>query len=376
MEATSHPSRGSRRAFIAAGLGGLAATAAHALGRPLPVQAGHDGTNVLHIGEINEAPEGATTSLMTDVADSGATGFGVHNPNGQAVVGSSATGIGVFGSCDTGQGGQFHSVSGRGVLGKSQSFAGVQGTSDTGNGGEFFSGELAQGNAFGVLGVSGSGEGGHFQSTSGDGGVGISESGAGLHGQSDSGFGVAGFSGSGAGVMGHSDGAAGVEGGGDPGVWGASNAGRGVVGTSWDGGGVVGAGGSIQKDPEPRPPGPGVIGFAPGDAPGVRALSASDTGLANPLPDGGLALEVIGRARFSTAGSATVPKGANTAFVSNAAVTAFSHITVTLVSEPGPRMLRWVERDPGAGFAVHFSGGNPGARPATDFTYLIVEHGT
>jgi hypothetical protein len=167
----------------------------------------------------------------------------------------------------------------------------------------------------------------------------------------------------------------GFEGGGDAaGVWGQSNAGVGVIGASWDGGGVVGAGGSIQKDPELRPAGPGVIGFAPGGAPGVLAMSAMETGLGQPgTPDGGLALDVIGKARFSTAGAATVPQGASSVQVLDPAVTANSHISVTLVSDPGSRALRWIERLPGS-FTAHFEGGGkPSTRPETDFTYLIVE---
>jgi hypothetical protein len=371
MDATSSSSLRSRRALIAAGLGGIAATAAHALGRPLPARAGHDATNVFHIGESNVAPAGATTSLMTDVSDSGATGFRVDNPNGQAVVGSSASGIGVFGSCDSGQGGQFHSVSGRGVLGGSESGPGVQGTSDTGNGGEFFAGELGDGPGSGVVGRSGSGEAGHFQSTSGSGGVGISDSGAGLHGSSQSGNGVQGFTTSGTAVFGDS----GTGPGGsfrsqsDFGVEGRSDTHVGVFGT-----GTIGMQGF-------SPSGTGVSGVSE-TATGVDGRSDSGIGLAGESTSGvglhgasstGLALDVLGKARFSTAGSASVAAGQNTAVVANPAATASSHISVTLVGDPGPRQLRWVQRSPGVGFTVHFVGGPPGQRPLVPFTYLIVE---
>ena len=91
--------------------------------------------------------------------------------------------------------------------------------------------------------------------------------------------------------------------------------------------------------------------------------------------DGGLALEVTGRARFSTAGAGAVPQGQNSAFVANEAVTANSHVTVTLVGNPGSRQLQWVERNSGLGFTVHLTSAPPPGRPETDFTYLIVEPG-
>lgn len=118
----------------------------------------------------------------------------------------------------------------------------------------------------------------------------------------------------------------------------------------------------------------GVVGIAPGIAPAVQCLSGaaiSDT--FPPDPDGGLALDVVGKARFSTAGAATVPQGQNSVFVPNASVTPNSHISISLVSDPGPRQLRWVSRNGGSGFTVYFAGGLPGQRPATNFTYLIVE---
>lgn len=86
-----------------------------------------------------------------------------------------------------------------------------------------------------------------------------------------------------------------------------------------------------------------------------------------------MALRVEGKSLFSTAGSAAVPAGQNSVFVANAAVTSDSHISATLVGDPGPRQLRWVAREPGNGFTVYFSGGPPGQRPQVPFTYLIVE---
>jgi hypothetical protein len=152
-----------RRLLTFLGVGGLGALAA-LFGRG-EAQAGHDGTNVLHLGESNVAPAGAATHLETDVPGSGQTGLSVHNPHGQAITGFSASGIGVFGRCDTGQGGQFSSNSGRGVLGGSDSGPGVQGTSESGSGGEFFSQT-----GMAVVGRSQSSTGVHGQSETGVGG--------------------------------------------------------------------------------------------------------------------------------------------------------------------------------------------------------------
>ena len=96
----------------------------------------------------------------------------------------------------------------------------------------------------------------------------------------------------------------------------------------------------------------------------------------HPAADGGLALDVVGTARFTTAGNDAVAFGQNSRFVANPAVTALSHISLTLHDDPGPRQLKWVERSPGDGFTVHFAGGPPGQRPAVPFSYLIVEPAT
>ena len=122
--------------------------------------------------------------------------------------------------------------------------------------------------------------------------------------------------------------------------------------------------------------GPGVLGIAPGSAAAVQCVSGGlvgGDGPPSPDPDGGLALDVVGKARFSTAGAGTIPRNQNSALVANPAVTANSHIMVTLAGNPGNRQLHWVERDPGAGFRVILAQLAPGPRPPTDFTYLIVE---
>jgi hypothetical protein len=194
----------------------------------------------------------------------------------------------------------------------------------------------------------------------------------GVAGASGTGPGVIGDSESGPGVKGHcsSNQAFGVvgesPGGGVHGV--ALGKAWGVLGESWSRGvegrgyhGVIGEGYSGEGGAA------GVLGTAPGDAPGVRAASQLP---GMETPDGGLALDVVGKARFSTAGAGIVRARANAATIENPAVTADSHITVTFTGDPGAASVAWVERQPGTGFIARLS-----SRPRWDvpFTYLIVE---
>jgi hypothetical protein len=249
---------------------------------------------------------------------------------------------------------------------------GVEGTSDSGFGvlGRSQSGD-------GVHGSSPSGTAGHFTSQSGDGVSGESQSGFGVFGRSQSGPGVAGQSQSGNAVEGFSEIGAGafVSSLSGPGVDATSESGPGVLGWSPGGAGVTGIGSILRGEGTVPEVGPGVLGVAPGNAAAVQCVSGGVIGGDGPPvpdPDGGLALDVVGKARFSTAGAGTIPTGQNSRFVPNPAVTANSHITVTLASNPGPRQLWWVEGNPGVGFRVRLTQA-PGPRPATNFTYLIVE---
>lgn len=137
----------------------------------------------------------------------------------------------------------------------------------------------------------------------------------------------------------------------------------GVIGRSRDRFGPTGAGveGSALS-------GRGVRGIS-GTGVGVQAVAGSDAATA---------LQVEGKAMFSTAGSGTIAAGEDSVVLTNPAVTGVSHITVTLTGDPGQAssapgskpVVVWVERQPGAGFVVHLS--RP-VRFATPFTYLIVE---
>src|SRR5829696_9139037 len=84
----------------------------------------------------------------------------------------------------------------------------------------------------------------------------------------------------------------------------------------------------------------------------------------------GRALAVTGRAGFSSCGSGTIAAGQASRTVSNPAVTAESHITVTLTANPGASArIHWVARQAGS-FTVHLT---QRVSSSTSFTYLIVE---
>jgi hypothetical protein len=118
--------------------------------------------------------------------------------------------------------------------------------------------------------------------------------------------------------------------------------------------------------------GTGVHGFSELGA-GVRG--SSEGGVAGQFEsENSIALLVSGAAVFSTIGFGSVPARQNSVFVADDRVKAEQHIAVTLVSNPGSRHLRWVEPTPGSGFRVHLSSAPPAARPATAFTYFIVDH--
>jgi hypothetical protein len=149
-------STSSRRAIIAAGLGGLLTAVAQALARPSPARAGVDGDVVL--GGLNSA---TTTTTISNTSNANNV-FACDSSTGIAVKGMSTTNNGVFGSSGSG--------------------FGVRGSSST---------------SFGVFGFSGSG--------TGIGVYGESSAGKGVRGYSTSAVGVDGYSGTNAAVLGESD---------------------------------------------------------------------------------------------------------------------------------------------------------------------------
>ena len=119
--------------------------------------------------------------------------------------------------------------------------------------------------------------------------------------------------------------------------------------------------------------GPGIVGFQAGPS-GVAMLAqgaqVGAIGLRTVNLQGGIALDVSGRARFTTAGNGTVPAKADSHAVSNPAVQANSNVIATLTSDPGDAQISWVERNPGSGFVLHLTK-KLGA--ATSFAYFITE---
>ena len=282
-----------RRLLTLMGAGGAAALAT--LVSSKEAHAGHDSTNVMHLGESNSAPDGTQTKLLANVGSEDA------DPGVALIVESTNS---EFGGAITGtwQGpGPGHGVSG---------FNHSPGTPEGG-------------------------------------------SGPGVQGECINGPGVFGF-------------------GGPVGVRGLTNNGDGVLGqtgSAADEGGasVAGVRGEALGCVEKGPCGPG-IGI------GVVGFSEAGIGVQAKVDDpSGFALDVVGRSRFSTAGSAVVPAGQSSVFVADTDVSAGSHISVTLVGNPGVRTVQWVDRAPGSGFTVHLTIAGP--KPATPFTYFVVEPG-
>jgi len=101
---------------------------------------------------------------------------------------------------------------------------------------------------------------------------------------------------------------------------------------------------------------------------GVAGGSLNGVALEGSAPSGEAALRVNGKARFSHLAWNTFPAGQHTGFVPHFAVTATTHIAVTLTSDPGGAALQWVERLPGSGFRVHLT---KAVRAATTFSYFM-----
>ena len=160
---------------------------------------------------------------------------------------------------------------------------------------------------------------------------------------------------------------------------------HGVMGTTVDGpSGVVGfdfdigPGGLLEPGPDANPVaavlgfgqnrgvvglglgGIGVSGWSPGDSAAVEAVSGDFAflfGEAPFVPDNGLALEVVGKARFSSAAMTELPPGAKQHTVSDPHVQGSSLVLTTLHSDPGKGVaIAWVKvAAKGGSFKVHLS---------------------
>jgi hypothetical protein len=181
----------------------------------------------------------------------------------------------------------------------------------------------------------------------------------------------------------------GVYGRGGHGVFGESDSGSGLVGVSRTGLGVEGqTDGNDQaairgfaRQLSPAAGGAGVLGYSGsiGGLPatptgtGVAGIAESGTGvLAKATAPEGTALDVQGRVRFSSSGRGTIAALTRGAVVAPGMdLTATTKIHVTLASDPGRRVLRYVGIDPVADtFNVELTGM---ARTDVAFVWFITE---
>jgi hypothetical protein len=277
------PTARTRRALLAAGLGGLAATIAGALGRPSAAEAAAGdsliiGSSTNNAGTSNTIltttstvvafellQNGAGTALMGYVTPTSGTTRGVYgrtdSPNGDGVQARNA-GAGGSGSAIRAYGGNNAGLVASTSSGSAYAVYAVNSATGIGDGGGVYgssvhdTGLYGTGGSYGVYGTGGTGV--HGYSSGGDGVAGASDSFHGVSGYSTSSSGVFGSSNSSYGVFGSSS---------SDGVHGGSSGqfGAGVSGTSTgtDGHGVVG---SLSTDS--------------GNASGVYGASAGSTSFA------------------------------------------------------------------------------------------------
>jgi hypothetical protein len=275
----------SRRALLVGGIGGFAALAASAVGRPLPARAGSDGDVVL--GELN------TSSKSTQLQNlaSGAPPLWCWCPAGDGIAGHSGakSKSGVYGTSSH--------AAGFGVFGRNTA------NSTTG---------FLGGPAYGVDGYHPQGTAVHGASPNGTGVVG--EGAFGVYGKAaGAGAGVMGSSTAGTGVVGESDS--------EIGVLGAS---RGVAQpailarSAADGTGLLGFSGGFMSPWPVAAAKTGVYGYAAQDATarGVYGRTTAGRGIVGQATSGtgvyatatsGYALRAVGRVRLDKcAGIATI----------------------------------------------------------------------
>jgi hypothetical protein len=165
----------SRRALLFGAAGGIAAIAAHAVGRPPPAAATHGD---VHLGGTNQA---TTMTVISNIAESGSgllvTGNGLEGGLGWGIQGSSNLGAGLDG----------RSGYGNGVIGRSSQATGVAG--------ESFDGYGVHGHSNETYGVYGTSDSSYAV-------AGLSSTSAGVAGFSDGGHGVIGSTSSAVGVLG------------------------------------------------------------------------------------------------------------------------------------------------------------------------------
>ena len=158
------------------------------------------------------------------------------------------------------------------------------------------------------------------------------------------------------------------------GVWGITNSpgSAGVFGFNFGVGPAVRGYSAVVTGQRPSPTGNGVgVEGTSGGGKGVHGAASAEGGIGvlAEHTGSGRGLAVRGRAGLSTCGNDTVAAGRKSKTVSNSAVTAKSHVTVSLTSDPGSAQTLWVQRQAGS-FTVHLTSA---VSNATSFSYLIVE---
>lgn len=384
----------SRRAILAAGLGGLAATVAAALGRNPTAARAANGDPLL----VGTASNTATADTQLNQTTPDIHGFRVLTAGtGTGSFGFSPAGVGVSGmsTSSTGVTGQTSATQRSGVLGQGS----ANGTGVTG-----FSGAAAptttptktgvygqadqDATARGAYGKSGPGTGVQGESTSGKGIYGKSTSSTGARGQSDSGIGVWGTSLTNRAVFGttgsttlpaiggqNTGGKVGVHGYAGPGtppaptaetgVEGVSNISaqaNGVYGHSTVGAGVWGATGG----------GLGVIGTADGDVDGngVGVYAFGPIGLYAEGPGGGLAAQFAGPTFFTESGKVTISSGSSIVVPIPNGLRPSSLVLAVLHSNRGGIWVRAVVPNVAAGTATIYL--NTSVPSATFIAWFVV----
>jgi hypothetical protein len=161
------------------------------------------------------------------------------------------------------------------------------------------------------------------------------------------------------------------------GVWGVTNSpnNAGVFGFNFGlGPAVRGYSARVNPNHDQRvsPTGNGIgIEGKSGGGMGVHGAASADGGIGvlAEHTGSGRGLAVKGRASFSSCGTDAISAGGTSKTVNNPAITANSHITVTLATDPGSAQVLWVQRQAGS-FTLHLT---RSVSNATSFTYLIVE---
>lgn len=342
-----------------------------------PAGSGVMGLGFLAVAGTSTSPLPGATGVR-GVATGPQPTFGVDglvpSSQGTGVRGRAVSGIGdTFGVV-----GESESTSGTGVRGVAPSGAG----STRGVSGEVHSPDgigvegvnLAAGITRGVRGLASSvsgigvdGEGGSV-GVRGTGFLGLSGNGtnAGVQGESTSpgGVGVVG-SAPFRGVFAHATGATGI------GVEARADH-YGLYGVALSAGGIgaVGEGqGAVGVGVDGLGPFRGMRALASGTGGiGIEASAPSGTGV---KASGPVALEAIGKSKFSTVGNGQMPGGVLDHQVNDPKVGANTYVCVQLNSDPGKALfIRFIERLPGTGFIIHLE---DKTKQAVDFSYWFAD---